>query len=188
MAEKRRYGGEAAGSRARRRVGEPGRRGKVAGGPAFSASSRVGAGRRGGDDTEAMARTFAEAILLVDSLLDEGALTPVEARQLRVLCMWQKPPLAVLIGARARGGGARRDQRREGPWEGGTVAGRDRGREGGERAWEEGRVREQPAPRVINLCSCLELLCCVLVSSGAYGENSELFCSRCKELLDGRDV
>ena len=125
MAEKRRYGGEAAGSRARRRVGEPGRRGKVVGGPAFSASSRVGAGRRGGDDTEAMARTFAEAILLVDSLLDEGALTPVEARQLRVLCMWQKPPLAVLIGARARGGGGK-----EGPTEGGTVGGRDRGREG----------------------------------------------------------
>ena len=135
MAEKRRYGGEAAGSRARRRVGEPGRRGKVAGGPAFSASSRVGAGRRGGDDTEAMARTFAEAILLVDSLLDEGALTPVEARQLRVLCMWQKPPLAVLIGARARGGGqggtnGGRDRGREGPWQGGTAAGREESEHG----------------------------------------------------------
>ena len=59
-------------------------------------------------DPEAMASTFARAILLVDSLLAEGTLTPRQARKLRFLCMWQKPPLAVLVGVRAREGRARR--------------------------------------------------------------------------------
>ena len=61
-------------------------------------------------DPEAMASTFARAILLVDSLLAEGTLTPRQARKLRFLCMWQKPPLAVLVGVRAREGRARRGE------------------------------------------------------------------------------
>ena len=55
------------------------------------------------EDPEATASTFARAILLVDSLLAEGTLTPRQARKLRFLCMWQKPPLAVLVGVSARG-------------------------------------------------------------------------------------
>ena len=50
-------------------------------------------------DSPAMAGAFAKAILLIDCLLEQGSLTPKQARKLRFLCMWQKPPLAVLIGA-----------------------------------------------------------------------------------------
>jgi hypothetical protein len=183
-------------------------------------------------DPEAMASTFARAILLVDSLLAEGTLTPRQARKLRFLCMWQKPPLAVLVGVRAREGRARRgDGGRKGKF--GVMCPSIEYRAcmpdnlNKTRIWPQ---RENCLSRsmlaclswrlywstsilcavivcmscmhacmytmyacmyVYNVCmhaciqrlSCVRLLC--VCHAGAYGENSELFATRCKELLGG---
>ena len=41
--------------------------------------------------------THIKALILIDSLLDDGTLSPKQAQKMRWLCMWRQPPIAVLM-------------------------------------------------------------------------------------------
>jgi hypothetical protein len=41
--------------------------------------------------------THIKALILIDSLLEDGTLSPKQAQKMRWLCMWRQPPIAVLM-------------------------------------------------------------------------------------------